>query len=118
MLKLLLGRAGSGKTETLLRTMAERGPERPQLLIVPEQHSHDMERRLCEVGGSRVSQYAEVLSFTRLANRVFSVCGGLAEPGPGSRRAAAAHVRRAQGGGRPPEGLWAPLPQARNSFRD
>ena len=49
MLKLLLGRAGSGKTETLLRTMAERGPERPQLLIVPEQHSHDMERRLCEV---------------------------------------------------------------------
>ena len=87
MLKLLLGRAGSGKTETLLRTMAERGPERPQLLIVPEQHSHDMERRLCEVGGSRVSQYAEVLSFTRLANRVFSVCGGLAEPAldPGGR---------------------------------
>ena len=71
MLKLLLGRAGTGKTGLLLRTITERGDARPQVLIVPEQHSHDMERRLCRTGGSRVSQFAEVLSFTRLADRVF-----------------------------------------------
>ena len=56
------------------------GDGRPQILIVPEQHSHSMERQLCAIGGSRVSLFAEVLSFTRLANRVFSVYGGLAAP--------------------------------------
>ena len=80
MLKLLLGRAGTGKTTEILGTMAREGERRPQLLIVPEQHSHDSERRLCAVAGNRVSLHAEVLSFTRLASRVFSVAGGLAEP--------------------------------------
>ena len=80
MLKLLLGRAGTGKTTAILQTMAREGERRPQLLIVPEQHSHDAERRLCAVAGNRVSLHAEVLSFTRLASRVFSVAGGIAEP--------------------------------------
>ena len=80
MLKLLLGRAGTGKTTEILETMAREGERRPQLLIVPEQHSHDAERQLCAVGGNGVSLCAEVLSFTRLASRVFSVAGGLAEP--------------------------------------
>ena len=78
MLKLLLGRAGTGKTHAMLTAMG--AANRPQILIVPEQHSHDMERRLCAIGGNAVSAHAEVLSFTRLANRVFSVCGGLAAP--------------------------------------
>ena len=87
MLKLLLGRAGTGKTTALLRAVAESGGARPQLLIVPEQHSHDAERRLCRLGGDSVSLYAEVLSFTRLASRVFAVSGGLAAPtlDPGGR---------------------------------
>lgn len=80
MLKLLLGRARTGKSTALLQTMAARAEERPQVLIVPEQHSHDCERRLCAVAGNGVSLHAEVLSFTRLASRVFSVAGGLAEP--------------------------------------
>ncbi len=80
MLKLLLGRANTGKTTRLLETIAEEGEKRPQLLIVPEQRSHDTERALCAVAGNTVSLHAEVLSFTRLASRVFSVCGGLAEP--------------------------------------
>ncbi|MCI8652010.1 MAG: ATP-dependent nuclease subunit B [Oscillospiraceae bacterium] len=80
MLKLLLGRAATGKSTALLRRIAQESTRRPQLLIVPEQHSHDSERRLCAVAGNGVSLRAEVLSFTRLANRVFSVCGGLAEP--------------------------------------
>ncbi len=80
MLTLLLGRAGTGKTRSLLETIAGRGPERSQVLIVPEQHSHHMERQLCAIGGSPVSRYAEVLSFTRLADRVFAAGGGLAAP--------------------------------------
>lgn len=80
MLKLVLGRAGTGKSTALLRTIAAGGGARPQLLIVPEQHSHDTERRLCRTIGNQASRYAEVLSFSRLASRVFAVSGGLAAP--------------------------------------
>ena len=79
MLNLLLGRAGTGKTHALLEAIAAQS-DRPQVLIVPEQHSHNMERQLCALGGNQVSLHAEVLSFTRLASRVFSVYGGLAAP--------------------------------------
>lgn len=87
MLKLILGRACTGKSTAVLERMAAEAATRPQVLIVPEQHSHDAERRLCAVGGNWVSLRAEVLSFTRLASRVFSVAGGLAEPtlDPGGR---------------------------------
>ena len=50
------------------------------ILIVPEQNSFDAEWALCEQGGDTISQRAEVLSFTRLASRVFSAVGGAAVP--------------------------------------
>lgn len=50
------------------------------VLIVPEQNSFDTEWALCEAGGDAVCQRAEVLSFSRLASRVFSVVGGIAKP--------------------------------------
>lgn len=50
------------------------------ILMVPEQNSFDAEWTLCEIGGETVSQKAEVLSFTRLASRVFSMVGGIAVP--------------------------------------
>ena len=50
------------------------------ILIVPEQNSFDAEWSLCELGGDSISRRAEVLSFTRLATRVFSVTGGAAIP--------------------------------------
>ena len=53
--------------------------ETGHILIVPEQFSHTTERLLCEYGGDRIGQYAEVLSFSRLANRVFSEEGGVAD---------------------------------------
>ena len=58
---------------------SEKGTGR-KLLIVPEQNSFDTEWALCEAGGDRISRFAEVLSFTRLAARVFSVAGGAAVP--------------------------------------
>ena len=80
MLRLILGRAGSGKTTQVLQRLCRGGPDKRQILMVPEQQSHEAERALCRFGGDSVSLYAEVLSFTRLANRVFSVYGGLAAP--------------------------------------
>ena len=80
MLKLLLGRAGTGKSTAVFRQIAASGESRRQLLIVPEQASHEVERRLCSEVGNRASLYAEVLSFTRLGSRVLAQAGGLAAP--------------------------------------
>lgn len=80
MLTLLIGRAGTGKSTAILERICSGGQTRQQILLVPEQASHETERRLCETGGDSVCLYAEVLSFTRLANRVFSAAGGLAQP--------------------------------------
>lgn len=53
---------------------------RGQVLLVPEQFSFETERALCEAGGARISRFAEVLSFSRLAERSLSLCGGIARP--------------------------------------
>ncbi len=81
MLRLYLGRAGSGKTSYILKELAELAGEGREgnILIVPEQYSHDCERALAALGDS-VCLYAQVLSFTRLCSRVFSETGGLARP--------------------------------------
>lgn len=78
MLKLVLGRAGCGKTTAVVDRVCQRGKERPQLLLVPEQQSHEMERALCTAGGDGVSLYAEVMSFRSLGERVLSQLGGIA----------------------------------------
>lgn len=79
-MRIFTGRAASGKTGRILSELAEActGPGR-QLLIVPELFSHEYERRLARATGNRGARTAEVLSFTRLAVRVFAEAGGLAE---------------------------------------
>ena len=79
MLNLILGRSGAGKSTAVCSRICRTGGARSQVLIVPEQNSHEMERKLCQVGGNGVSLYAEVLSFSRLCNRVFLAAGGLGE---------------------------------------
>lgn len=69
MLCILTGRAGSGKTRQVLARMKTEGAHRPQLLVVPEQASFEMEVRLCRENGNGAGAYGEVLSFTRLENR-------------------------------------------------
>lgn len=76
MLNLLIGRSGTGKSGRMLRRACEEAQGR-SILLVPEPQSHEMERRLCHEGGDRVCMHAEVLSFSRLANRVFQTVGGL-----------------------------------------
>lgn len=80
MLHLLLGTAKTGKTTQLLEQIGKCGSKRPQILIVPEQYSHETEQRLCREQGNGTARFCEVLSFTRLANRVLTEAGGLAEP--------------------------------------
>lgn len=80
MVQVWLGRSGTGKTAEILKKIASSKGERKQILIVPDQASHEMERNLCAIAGNQVSLYAEVISFTRLANRVFAEAGGLATP--------------------------------------
>jgi len=48
------------------------------ILLVPEQMSHELERRVCEYCGHTASLHVEVLSFTRLCSRVFEMEGGIA----------------------------------------
>ena len=81
MLEILYGPDRSANSAAVLRRICEnaaRGVE-GQILIVPEQYSHETERALCACGGDTISRYAEVLSFTRLAARAFSACGGVCE---------------------------------------
>lgn len=81
MLRILLGVDWKENRRQLLTQICARAADglQGQVVIVPDQFSHEMERALCEAGGDEICRYAEVLSFSRLANRVFSVCGGIAE---------------------------------------
>ena len=81
MLTLLLGEDRQAGLAELIGTICERAQagEDNQILIVPEQYSFEAERTLCQTGGDGISRFAEVLSFTRLASRVFSIYGGVSE---------------------------------------
>ena len=80
MLHIVTGRAGCGKTAEVFRRMKEAGKDRFQLLLVPEQASFETEGRFCRENGNQAGLYGEVLSFTRLENRVLSLAGGGAQP--------------------------------------
>ncbi len=77
MLKLVLGPAGSGKTSLITDEIKKKVMLRETgiFMLVPEQYSHEAERELCAVCGDSLSLYAEVLSFSRLAVRVFQETG-------------------------------------------
>lgn len=72
MLKLLVGTDWIANRDMMLHAIAndvsnERGN---RILLVPELITHDTERRLAACAGYTCSRFAEVLSFTRLVNRV------------------------------------------------
>lgn len=80
-MRILTGRAGSGKSTFLLREIAgccERGEGR-QILLVPELNSHVYERRLAKFTNNHGARTAEVLTFSRLTDRVLAAVGGLAQ---------------------------------------
>ena len=78
-LRLIYGRAGSGKSYFCLKEIAARikeGVETPLILVVPEQFSMQAEKNLVDMLSTGGSLRAEVLSFRRMAYRVFGEVGG------------------------------------------
>lgn len=81
MLELCLGVDWKENRRWLLRRVCRQASAKHggNILVVPDQFSHEMERQLCTAGGDHICRYAEVLSFSRLADRVFATCGGVAD---------------------------------------
>jgi ATP-dependent helicase/nuclease subunit B len=79
LLKLILGRSGAGKTQFSIQKASELAKNNQSvILIVPEQITFNTEKMLLKKIGASACLNIEVLSFTRLAQRVFKECGGLA----------------------------------------
>lgn len=77
MLRLILGPAGSGKTALITDEIRQKVTlgQGGIIMLVPEQYSFEAERELCRACPDSLSLYAEVLSFSRLAVRVFQETG-------------------------------------------
>jgi ATP-dependent helicase/nuclease subunit B len=83
VLRFIYGRSGSGKTYLCLREIEKRLKENcthPLVLLVPEQYTFQAEKELIRVLESGGILKVEVLSFRRLAFRVFNEAGGLTSP--------------------------------------
>lgn len=78
-LRIVYGRAGSGKTRFCfeeIKNKLQMGGQNPLVLIVPEQFSLQGEKSMLKTVGSKGMLRAEVLSFHRMAYRVFNEVGG------------------------------------------
>lgn len=79
-IRYFLGRTSSGKSYRMMEEIVEdlkNGGNYPLILLVPEQFTLQAERDLIEKMGLPGIMRVEVLSFTRLAFRVFNEVGGL-----------------------------------------
>ena len=80
MLRLIFGRAGSGKTyavHSALKECAQGGAEK-LMLLVPEQASFENERAMLRLLGEKDARRVSVMSFSRLVDAVQRRCGGFA----------------------------------------
>ncbi len=79
MIRFIYGNPGTGKTEKILSLIEQDAADRHKaLLIVPEQMTVAAEREVVKRLPPSAQLYIEVLNFTRLANKVFRIKGGLA----------------------------------------
>ena len=77
-LKLILGSAGSGKTEAVLGEVIDESLRRPDkmfIVVVPEQVTMQTQERLTAMHPGGTILNIDVLSFERLAYRVFEELG-------------------------------------------
>ncbi len=77
MIKFILGRSGSGKTEMIHKYIREVEENRHIVLIVPEQSSFQNEKRILETMGEKRARNVEVLSFRRLCDNIFDKYKGI-----------------------------------------
>ena len=77
-LRFIYGKAGTGKSTYCFNEIKEHIKNNEKIYIItPEQFSYSAEKRLLEVIDTPASINAEVISFNRMANRVFTEVGGL-----------------------------------------
>lgn len=77
-LRIIYGRSGTGKSEYCLNETKKIKDEKIYI-ITPEQFSYSMEKKLLSASKNKVSLNAEVLSFKRIADRIFTEVGGANE---------------------------------------
>ena len=73
-LNFIYGVSGSGKTQYIFENIIK-NEKRRVLIVVPEQFTHETERRVLKEYGSTSKFGIDVLSFERIGARVFSECG-------------------------------------------
>ena len=79
-LRFIYGRAGSGKSHFCFQDIKSRidmGASTPLIILVPEDFSFQAEKKLLKTIGETGILKAQVLSFKRMAYRVFGEVGGL-----------------------------------------
>lgn len=79
MLNIITGRTGSGKTRyirSLAAEIAQKSSDKA-VIIVPEQFSFETERGMLEILGNEKINNVEILSFSRIAERLLSLYGKL-----------------------------------------
>ena len=79
MLNIITGRTGSGKTRYIRSLAAEiaQNSSGKAVIIVPEQFSFETERGMLEILGNEKINNVEILSFSRIAERLLSLYGKL-----------------------------------------
>lgn len=82
-LQFIFGNSGAGKSEYGFRSVIEqslRHPERRYLVVVPEQFTMETQKKLASMHPARGILNIDVLSFQRLAYRIFEETGGELRP--------------------------------------
>ena len=78
-LKLLMGPSGSGKTYRLYGDLIRNSMEHPEksyLIVVPEQFTMQTQKEIVMLHPNKGIMNIDVLSFNRLAHRIFDAAGG------------------------------------------
>lgn len=79
-LRFIYGTAGTGKSEFCFNEIKINIKNKEKIYIItPEQFSYSAEKKLLEEINTNASVNAEVISFNRIANRVFTEVGGANE---------------------------------------
>lgn len=79
-LRFIYGRAGSGKSHFCLENINKKinlGGVKPLILIVPEQFSFQTEKNILDLIGEKAALRVKVISFKRMAYKVFNEVGGI-----------------------------------------
>ena len=80
-IRFIFGRAGAGKSYYCLNQIKKKlnnDENNKLIMLVPDQYTFQTEKKLIEYIGEKALLRAEVLSFKRMATRVFDKCGGRA----------------------------------------